>query len=150
VYCPFCASVNAQSDKILPKDRGRAKTMLADMRDAVKKNYYDPKFHGVDLEERYQTFKERLEKAETLGDSYRTIAAFMSGLDDSHTFFIPPRRSYRTEYGYRMQMVGDACYITEIRPETDAAAKIHVGDQVVSLDGYGVNRKDLAIRLLPE
>jgi len=143
VYCPFCASVNAQSDKILPKDRERAKAMLADMREALKKNYYDPAFHGVDLEARYQAFKERLEKAETLGDSYRTIAAFMSGFDDSHTFFIPPRRSYRTEYGYRMQIVGDACYITEIRPETDASAKLHIGDQVVSLDGYGVNRKDL-------
>jgi C-terminal processing protease CtpA/Prc len=147
VACLIClsfgTSLNAQTDKIEPKDRERAKTMLADMRDAMKKNYYDPKFHGVDLEARYETFKERLAKADTLGDSYRTIAAFMSGFDDSHTFFIPPRRSYRSEYGYRMQIVGDACYITEIRPETDAAAKLHIGDQVVSLDGYGVNRKDL-------
>ena len=131
------------NQKIGPNDRERAKAMLADMRDTVKKNYYDPTFHGIDIDARYKTFKDRVEKAETLADAFRTVAAFISGLDDSHTFFIPPNRSYRSEYGYRMQMVGDSCFITEIRPETDAAQKLHLGDQVISLDGFGVNRKDL-------
>jgi C-terminal processing protease CtpA/Prc len=131
------------NQKIGPNDRERAKTMLADMRDTVKKNYYDPTFHGIDVDARYKIYRDRVEKAETLADAFRTVAAFLSGLDDSHTFFIPPNRSYRSEYGYRMQMVGDSCLITEIRPETDAAQKLHLGDQVVSLNGFGVNRKDL-------
>jgi C-terminal processing protease CtpA/Prc len=38
--------------------------------------------------------------------------------------------------------VGDACFITQIRPDTDAATKLHVGDQVVLLDGFSVNRED--------
>jgi len=139
----FAGMARGQSEKIEPKDRERAKTMLADMRDTVKKNYYDSTFHGVDWDARYQTFKERVEKAETLGDSYRAIAAFLSGLDDSHTFFIPPRRSYKLEYGYRLQLVGDGCFVAEIRPETDAAQKLHIGDQVMSLDGFAANRKDL-------
>ena len=139
----ICPGVSAQNDKIEPKDRERAKRMLEDMRNTLKKNYYDPTFHGLDLEARYQTYRERLEKVTTLGDAFRTIAAYMSGLQDSHTFFIPPRLSYRSDYGYRMQIVGDSCYITEIRPGTDAAQKLHIGDQVVSLDGFGINRKDL-------
>ena len=40
-------------------------------------------------------------------------------------------------------MIGDQAYITEVRPESDAAQKLHPGDQVISLDGFGVNRKDL-------
>jgi carboxyl-terminal processing protease len=143
LFACFGVRTTAQTDKIQPKDRERAKAMLEDMKETVRKNYYDPTFHGVNWDERYATFKERLDKAETLGDSFRTIAAFMSGLDDSHTFFIPPRRSYRLDYGYRVQLVGDVCYVTQLRSETDAAQKLHIGDQVVSLDGYGVNRKDL-------
>jgi C-terminal processing protease CtpA/Prc len=139
----FGPGAKAQSDKIQPKDRERAKIMLADVHDAIKKNYYDPTFHGIDLEARYQKYREQLEKAETLGESFRTIAAFMSGLDDSHTFFIPPRRSYRAEYGYQAQMIGDSCYITEVRPGTDAVEKLHAGDQILSLDGYGLKRKDM-------
>jgi len=135
-------TTQTSNQKIGPNDRERAKTMLADMRDTVKKHYYDPTFHGIDMDARYKTYKDRVEKAETLADAFRTVAAYMAGLDDSHTFFIPPNRSYRSEYGYRIQMVGDACFITQIRPETDAAQKLHLGDQVISLNGFGVNRKD--------
>jgi len=132
-----------QQQKITDTQRAQTEVMLTNLRDAVKKNYYDPAYHGLDIDARYKTYKERLIKAETLGDAFRTVAAFLSGLDDSHTFFIPPRRSYRTEYGYQMQMFGDACFITNVRPETDAAKKLHPGDQVMTLDGFGINRKDL-------
>lgn len=138
-----CLLARGQEQKIDPTDRERAEIMLADMKDAVKKHYYDPTLRGIDVDARYRTYKERLEKAETLGDSYRIVAAFMAGFDDSHTFFIPPRRSYRLDYGYQMQMIGDGCYITEVRPETDAAQKLQIGDQVLSLDGFAVNHKDL-------
>jgi hypothetical protein len=42
-----------------------------------------------------------------------------------------------------MQMVGDACYVTEVRPGSDAEQKIHPGDQIISLDGYAISRADL-------
>src|SRR5208282_1784595 len=117
--------------------------MLGQIRAELKKAYYDSKFHGMDPDERYKTYLERLQKAQTLGDAYRVVAAYLSGLDDSHTFFVPPRRSYRVEYGYRMQMIGDKCFITDVRPGLDAAQKLHPGDQVVSIGTYSVNRKDL-------
>jgi C-terminal processing protease CtpA/Prc len=117
--------------------------MLADMRDAVKQNYYDSTNHGIDIEARYRAYKDKLNKTGSLGDAFRTIAAYLSGLNDSHTFFIPPRRSYQVDYGYRMQIIGDKCYITGTGPESDAAAKLHPGDQVLSLDGFSVNRDDL-------
>jgi len=136
-------SAQAQQQQITPIQLHQAEDMLGDMRDALKKNYYDTTYHGLDIEARYQTYRERLEKSKTLADAFRTVAAYLSGLSDSHTFFLPPRVSYQAVYGYRMQIIGDACYITGVRPETDASAKLHLGDQVLSLDGFSVNRNDL-------
>jgi C-terminal processing protease CtpA/Prc len=70
------------------------------------------------------------------------VAAFLSGLEDSHVFFIPPERMNRYEDGYRFELIGDACYITQIRPMSDAESKLHKGDQILTLDGYNLNRQD--------
>jgi C-terminal processing protease CtpA/Prc len=117
--------------------------MLTNIHEALKKNYYDSSFHGLDVDARYKEYDQKIKKAETLGDAFRVVAAYLSGLNDSHTFFVPPRRSYIADYGYRMQMVGDACYVTEVRPGSDAEQRVHPGDQIISLDGYAVGRTDL-------
>ena len=117
--------------------------MLTNIHEALKKNYYDSSFHGLDVDARYKEYSQRIKKAETLGDAFRVVAAYLSGLNDSHTFFVPPRRNNIADYGYRMQMVGDACYVTEVRPGSDAEQKIHPGDQITSLDGYAISRGDL-------
>jgi C-terminal processing protease CtpA/Prc len=128
---------------IKPEQRHLVEGMLENIHEALKKNYYDSSFHGVDVDARYKEYDQRIKKAETLGDAFRVVAAYLSGLNDSHTFFVPPRRSYVVDYGYRMQMVGDACYVTEVRPGSDADQKIHAGDQIISLDGYAISRGDL-------
>lgn len=120
-----------------------AQSMLENVRNAVKDNYYDPAYHGVDLEARYEKYRAELEHASTLGAGLRIIAAFLSGFNDSHTFFLPPPRSYDVHYGYRMQVIGDRAFITAVRPGSDAAKQLHVGDEIVTLEGYAVNRKDL-------
>ncbi|HEV8383653.1 MAG TPA: S41 family peptidase [Candidatus Acidoferrales bacterium] len=140
---PSRAQQPQQEQKITDFDRVRARDMLARVYDTLKKNYYDQTFHGLDIDARYKTYDERLKSAQTLAQAFRTIAAFLTGLDDSHTYFQPPSRSYRFTYGYLMEMVGDNCFITEVRPDTDAAKKLHPGDQILSLDGYTINRKDL-------
>jgi C-terminal processing protease CtpA/Prc len=120
----------------------RARGILRDARDAVRKNYYDPAYHGLDLEARYQQYDERIKTAPGLNEALRMVAAFLSGLKDSHTFFVPPMRPYRLDYGFRMQLFGDDAFITRIRPGTDAESKVHPGDQVMAYDTYSVNRTD--------
>jgi len=131
-----------QEDKMDSLDRGRVEVMFGLLQEALKKNYYDPTFHGVDMDARYKVYAERAKKSPTLGEAFRTIAAYLAVLDDSHTVFLPPQYAFHFEYGYRMQMVGDQCLITEVRSGSDASEKLHAGDRVLSLDGYAVNRKD--------
>lgn len=120
----------------------RARGMLRDARDAVKKHYYDPAYHGLDLETRYRQYDDRIKAAPSFNDALRMVAAFLGGLKDSHTFLVPPMRSYRLDYGFRMQLFGDKAFITRIRPGTDAESKVHPGDEVVAYNTYSVNRTD--------
>lgn len=70
------------------------------------------------------------------------VAAFLSGLNDSHTFFMPPQRPFKWDYGFRIQLIGNTGYISRLRPDTDAAKKLQLGDQVLAFDTYSVNRAD--------
>lgn len=138
------AQLSAQQQKPLDSfDLDHAHVMLHQAYKDVEKNYYDPKFHGVDLEATYHQFDSRLNNAHSVGETYRIIAAFLDKLHDSHTFFHPPSRVNASTIGYQMQMIGDKCFVTRVRPDTDAATKLHPGDELVHVDGYSVNRIDL-------
>lgn len=137
----FSGLLHAQQ-KMDRMDMDRARQMLRDARDAVKKYYYDPKYHGVDLDARYREFDERIKAATSLNDGLRMVAAFLSGLKDSHTFFDPPMRPYRLDTGFRMQLFGDIAFISRVRPGTDAESKVHPGDQILAYNTYSVNRVD--------
>jgi len=142
----FClaGAVNAgnKQQKMNSADLDRAEGMLHDARDAVKKYYYDPKYHGVDLDARYREYEERIKAAPDLNNGMRMVAAFLSGLKDSHTYFVPPPRPFEWDYGFRIELVGNTGYISRLRPETDAASKLQLGDQILGFDTYAVNRTD--------
>lgn len=138
----FCAWAQEQQ-KINREDRELAQRMLQNIHDALKKNYYDPSFHDVDIDARYKEYDGRLEGAVNLGSAFRIVAAYLSGLKDSHTFFVPPTFHNVPDYGFEIQTFGEACYVTRVRPGSDAEGKINPGDQVLSLDGYAVGRADL-------
>jgi C-terminal processing protease CtpA/Prc len=137
----FPGALGAQQ-KMRKEDMDRTRQMLRDARDAVKKHYYDPQYHGVDLDARYQQFDDRIKAAPDLNEGLRMVAAFLSGLKDSHTFFDPPMRPFRLDTGFRMELLGDSAFISRIRPGTDAESKVHPGDQVIGYDTYSVNRVD--------
>jgi C-terminal processing protease CtpA/Prc len=116
----------------------RAHLMLRQAHDEIKKNYYDANYHGVDLEKSFQQFDARLDASKSVNETFRVIAAFMLNLGDSHTFFMPPQRTNPSTPGFFMQMIGDKCIVTRTRPGTDAATKLHVGDQVLALNGFKI------------
>jgi C-terminal processing protease CtpA/Prc len=121
----------------------RAAGVLHDAYDNVKKHYYDPKFHGLDWDARYAAAKEKMKSITSLGQGFGITAGMLDELNDSHTFFQAPARPYKVDYGYRFQMFGNDCFVTRVRPGTEAVGKVNPGDQVLGYNGYGVNRGDL-------
>jgi len=132
----------AQTITKLDLERGRA--MLQTIKTELKKNYYDPSFHGIDIESRFQTAEEKIKQASSNGQIFGIIAQVLIELDDSHTFFVPPPRATKVQYGWEMQMIGQGCYVTAVKPGSDAEAKgLKVGDQILMIGSYQPTRQNL-------
>ncbi|HEX8456111.1 MAG TPA: S41 family peptidase [Pyrinomonadaceae bacterium] len=134
-------TLRAQSfDRI---ERERALTMLSNIKDQLKKNYYDPTIRGMDVEARFKAAEEKVKQASSLGQAFGVIAQVLLDLDDSHTKFYPPSRPERVEYGWEMQMIGDECYVTAVKPGSDAAAQgLKEGDRIIAVERFQPTRKE--------
>jgi len=122
-------------------DRERAEDMLQVIGNDMRKHYYDPRFHGVDWDANLKLAKAKIEKADTNGRAFSEIAAALDVLNDSHTFFLPPQRAIRHDYGWQRQMIGEHCFIIRVRPGSDAEAKgVKPGDEVLSINGFAPDR----------
>ena len=118
--------------------------MLQMVRLDIEKHYYDPSFHGIDLQERFGQADERIKNAKSNGEIFGVIAQTLLDFDDSHLFFIPPGRVARVEYGWQMQAIGDKCYVIAVKPGSDAEAKgLKRGDLILSIDGFTPTREVL-------
>ena len=134
----------ARSQEMSNFNRARALGMLDVVASDIRKHYYDPEFHGVDWDAKVAEAKNKIKGETSLGMAFAHIAAALDTLNDSHTFFLPPRRPIRHDYGFETQMIGNQCYVTRVRPESDAEAKgVKPGDEVLTVEGYRPNREIL-------
>jgi C-terminal processing protease CtpA/Prc len=140
VLWPIAAFAQVPFDSL---QRERARQMLRDLRDAIEHHYYDPQFHGVDLEARFKEADTRLQSVDNLGAALTTIGQVVDALKDSHTFFMPPSRNTHREYGYMLEMIGERCFITAVRPDRDASEKLSPGDEVLTWQGFVPTRETL-------
>jgi len=137
-----CGSLFAQQQPTLDALGKQNLHMMLDIEQReVAKYYYDPTLRGVDVNALYKKLDGQIDHAQTLNQGFMLVAAFMQSFKDSHLFFIPPPRSYRSDSGFEFQMVGDQCFITRVRPRTEAAAKLHPGDEVLQYDGFKPERR---------
>jgi C-terminal processing protease CtpA/Prc len=126
-------------------ERKRAKSMLQEIDSDVRKHYYDPKFHGLDWDEKVRETQQAIDKADSANQALLDIAALLDSLNDSHTHFVPPRPQLGHEYGWQAQLVGDRCYVIRVRPGSDAEAKgVKPGDEILGINGYAPTRKTFA------
>lgn len=132
-----------QPHKLSSIDMGRDQQILKDAYNEVKKNYYDPNYHGVDWDAKYREAEEQLPHIASNSQAFSVVASLMMSLEDSHAFFVAPRRASFVEYGFRIQMIGDRAYIAQVRPETDAVEKVQIGDEVIAWNRYIVDRRSL-------
>ena len=125
-------------------ERSLGRQMLELIKADIKKNYYDPTVHGLDLEAHFKTADEKIKTASTLNEILGIIAEAVTGIDDSHTFFIPPTMTHRVDYGWYLQAIGDKTYVVAVKPGSDAERKgMKAGDRVLELDGITPTRNQI-------
>jgi C-terminal processing protease CtpA/Prc len=116
--------------------------MLSLVKDYLKEFYYDPAYHGMDLNARFKIAEDHIRGAANISQILGIIAQAMVELNDSHTFFIPPSRPVDVDYGWKMQMIGNSCFITVVDAGADAETQgLKPGDEVLSLDGFRPTRE---------
>jgi len=144
VIATFAAFAPIEYAQPMSFQRDRGREMLATIKNDLQKMYYDPSFHGVDVDAVFKEADELLKKADSAGQIYGIIARTLLQLNDSHTFFIAPSRVARVDYGWTMQAIGDQVYITAVRPHSDAEKKgMKPGDRVLAIDQMNPTRDNL-------
>ena len=145
IFVIFLSSAAISNSQTLDRiERGRAKDMLNAVKSEIKSKYYDPTFHGIDIDARFKIAGEKLDSATSLGQAFGIIAQAVLELNDSHTTFFPPSRAAKFEYGWRMQMIGDRCFVTAVKPKSDAEKQgLKIGDEILSIEGFRPNRKEM-------
>lgn len=139
-----CLAPNRLGAQVGANERGVAASILEQTRETIKKNYFDPKFKGIDLDQVFAQAREKMKTAQTRDELMMIIAQTAAALDDSHTVFLPPSRSAIVEYGWEATMIGDRCFIVAIKPGSDAETKgLKVGDRMISIDGFQPTRETL-------
>jgi carboxyl-terminal processing protease len=118
--------------------------MLNFIKQDLKDYYYDPTFRGMDLEARFKEAEKQIKAAKSSGQILAILAQVLVDLNDSHTRFIPPRLVTSVDYGWRMQMIGDKCYVTAVKAGSEAASKgLKVSDLIYSIDSFEPTRDSL-------
>jgi carboxyl-terminal processing protease len=133
--------VRAQDMKI---QIARGQEMLDEIKQDIKKHYFDSNFRGINLDAHFAQADHQIEKAVSGDQIYGIIANALLAFNDSHTYFIPPTWSILVEYGWDMQMIGEKCYVTGVERGSDAQRKgVKPGDTVLSIFDVPVTRDNL-------
>ena len=134
----------AQAKDMSNEERNQVEVMLSQVARDVPKHYYDPKLHGVDWQAKISQAREQIKQEKSLNLAMAHVAAALDSLNDSHTYLIPPSRPYTLDHGWTIQMIGDKCYVTRVRPNGDADTHgVKPGDQLVAINGYRIGRENL-------
>lgn len=138
----FTCLSSAQDDIPIGLKRARGVEMLETIKNQLKDRYYDPSFHGVDIEKSFAAAKQDIKNAQRSGQINAIIAQFLLDLDDSHTFFLPPERVGFVDYGFKYQMIGTTCYVTHVRKDSEAEKNgLKVGDVLYSIETFEPTRE---------
>lgn len=134
----------AQGQRFDSNEKSRAKQMLATIKQSLQVNYYDPAFHGLDLNATFKKAEQKIDGATSLAVAYAAIAEALLEFNDSHTFFVPPDRPATYEYGLIWRMVGDKCLVMAVKPGSDAEKKgLKPGDTLLKIGDFGPTRSTI-------
>jgi C-terminal processing protease CtpA/Prc len=122
-------------------NRQRGTQMLDQIREDLVQHYYDPTFGGLDLDDRVDRVRQRINTAQSLGEIFGLLASICIDLGDSHTVFVPPQRANDIDYGWTWRYVGDRALVSWVAGDSDARRDgLRVGDTVIDVAGYTLTR----------
>src|SRR5262245_31065081 len=96
--CIFWSFVPASAQKFGEHERSTGIEVLRKVKLELKDKYYDPKFHGLDIDLVFSKAEQLMAQAKSNNDLWGVIAQCVMLLNDSHTWFYPPLRLTETEY----------------------------------------------------
>jgi carboxyl-terminal processing protease len=142
LFLPDVARSQSSATPVI--DRGRGKEMLQNIKRALKETYYDPNFRGMNVDNRFRQAEEQIDKASSTGQILAIIAQALVELDDSHTTFFPPELVVEPDFGFKLQMIGDTCYVTGVKAGSDAETQgLKTGDVLYAIEGFEPARDTL-------
>jgi hypothetical protein len=122
--------------------RERSHQMLAQVRRDLLEHYYDSALVARHIDTAYARVDSALDRVAAVPEALAAIAQFVLDLKDSHTTFRPPGRAATVEYGWRWDVIGDACFVSWVRDESDASQKgLAVGQRLLAIDGLQCSRQ---------
>jgi C-terminal processing protease CtpA/Prc len=143
-FVAHCVVAAAQSKDMTNTERFQVDSMLSQVSSDLTRHYYDPKLHGVDWPVKVSLAREQIKQEKSLNMAMAHVAAALDSLNDSHTFLIPPRRPYILDHGWTVQVIGEKCFVTRVRPKGDAEIHgVKPGDQLLAINGYRIGRDNL-------
>ncbi len=138
-----CCAAGA-SAQTLEKDRRRGAEILREVKGLLQRRYYDPSFGGIDLTARLARAEADMKAASSERMTFGVVARMVAELEDSHTFFVPPAPAGAIDYGWTPRMIGDRCFVVDVRRDSDAAARgLRPGDELLAIEGVRPDRASL-------
>jgi C-terminal processing protease CtpA/Prc len=126
------------------EERNQVESMLLQISSDVPRHYYDSKLHGIDWSAKVNLARDQIKQEKSMNMAMAHIAAALDSLNDSHTYLIPPGRPYVLDRGWTIQMIGEKCFVTRVRPSGDAESRgVKPGDQLIAINGYRISRENL-------
>jgi C-terminal processing protease CtpA/Prc len=133
------------TDNYTDRDRKYVVEMLHTIQNDLDTKYFDPTFHGVDMKARFREAETRIQTSKSHREAMESLEWVLEGLDDSHTFLIPPLQPFQADYGFEFQFYGNNCYITQVKQGSDAEKKgLKIGDQLLGIDGRKLARSEFS------
>ena len=136
VVFAWLAASRSLAAQITDMERQLGEQMLGGVFWALDSLYFDASYKEPQFAEHWWPARQTVRQANSWGEILGAIANALHGMRDSHTRFIPPGLTVAVNYGWRWQVIGDACYVAAVERGSDAARRgLRVGDRVVAIDG---------------
>ncbi len=126
--------------------RQLAVRILDQVQNALDGLYYDSTFGGKNLDRFRYEAQRTIDTASTRPALFGAVAQYVLNLGDSHTRFFPPGLTVSVDYGWTWRMIGENCYVSEVRHGSDAERQgLAVGDQILAIGGVRPTRENISL-----